>query len=80
MIHGSVYMVPQLFHFASKMSSDFTSCKAIPVQVPTLNAAALAKQTSAPSCSPLAASQISFTVLELPMVLFHCVVLYLSRL
>lgn len=73
-------MVPQLFHFASKMSSNFTSYRAIAVQVLTLSAAALAKQTSAPSCSPLATSQISFAVLELPVVLFYCVVLHLSKL
>lgn len=44
-----------------------------------LSAAALAKQTSAASCSSLVISQVLSTVPELPVVLFHCVVLHLAR-
>lgn len=64
---------------ARKMSSNFTSSRAIPVQLPMLSAAALAKQTSALSCSPSVTSQILSTVLELPAVLFHCVILHLPN-
>lgn len=64
---------------ARKMSSNFASSRAIPVQLLMLSAAALAKQTSALSCSPLVTRQILSTVLEPPAVLFHCVILHLPR-
>lgn len=71
--------IPTWFHsFVSEMSSNFMFFRAIPVQVPMLSAAALAKQSSAPSCSLLVTSQVLSTILELPVVLFHCV-LHLPR-
>lgn len=61
------------------MNSIVTFFRAVPVQVPALSAAALAKQTSTPPCSPLVTSQVLSTLLKLPAVLFHRVVLYLPR-